>query len=115
MVERGLLIDGSTQTGRQHGSGYALKPELGIMLAARCRPSFIVVTEIGLPDLRTPRFFALGDQAEPVRGFVVEEPTALPADIADRLPARQEARPARLVLPVLSWSPRRRRQRYSPS
>jgi hypothetical protein len=82
MVERGLLTGDSPQ----RGSGYSLKPELGIMLAARCRPSSIVVTDIGHPNLRTTRFFALGDQAEPVRGFVVEEPTALPADIAGRLP-----------------------------
>ena len=82
MVERGLLTGDSPQ----RGSGYSLKPELGIMLAARCRPSSIVVTDIGQPNLRTTRFFALGDQTEPVRGFVVEEPTALPADIADRLP-----------------------------
>lgn len=80
MVERGLLIGDTAK----RGSGYSLKPELGIMLAARCRPSSIVVTEVGHANLRTTRFFALGDQAEPVRGFVVEEPTALPADIADR-------------------------------
>jgi hypothetical protein len=82
MAERGLLNGDSPQG----GSRYSLKPELGIMLAGRCRPSSIVVTDIGHPNLRTTRFFALGDQAEPVRGFVVEEPTALPADIADRLP-----------------------------
>jgi len=82
MAERGLLTGDSPQ----RGSRYTLKPELGIMLAARCRPSSIVVTDIGHPNLRTTRFFALGDQAEPVRGFVVEEPAALPADIADRLP-----------------------------
>ncbi len=82
MVERGLLSGDSPQ----RGSGYALKPELGIMLAARCRPSSIVITGIGLPNLRTMRFFALGDQAVPVRGFVVEDPTALPADIAGTLP-----------------------------
>ena len=82
MAERGLLTGDSPQ----RGSGYSLKPELGIMLAARCRPSSIVVTDIGHPNLRTTRFFALGDQAEPVRGFVVEEPAALPADIASKLP-----------------------------
>lgn len=82
LVERGLL----TADSPQRGSGYSLKPELGIMLAARCRPSSIVVTDSGHPNLRTTRFFALGDHAEPVRGFVVEEPTTLPADIADRMP-----------------------------
>ena len=82
MVERGLLTGDTAQ----RGSGYSLKPELGIMLAARCRPSSIVVTDAGHPNLRTTRFFALGDQAEPVRGFVVEEPTTLPVDIADSFP-----------------------------
>jgi hypothetical protein len=33
MVERGLLAGDTAQ----RGSGYSLKPELGIMLAARCR------------------------------------------------------------------------------
>ncbi len=92
MVERGLLTGDSPQ----RGSGYALKPELGIMLAARCRPSSVVVTDIGHPNLRTTRFYALGDQAEPVRGFVVEEPTALPVDVADRLPHVKKLGP-------LSW------------
>ena len=87
MVERGLLIDSSPQPGsRQRGSTYALKPELGVMLAARCRPSAIVVTEAEHQHLRAPRFFTLGDQAEPARGVVVEEPTALPPDIAGSFP-----------------------------
>jgi hypothetical protein len=81
MAERGLLTGDTAQ-----GGGYALKPELGIMLAARCRPTSIVVTDIGHPNLRTTRLFALGDQAEPVRGFVVEEPATLPADIAGSFP-----------------------------
>jgi hypothetical protein len=79
LVRRGLLID----DGPQHAdSTYSLKPQLGIMLAARCRPSAIVVTETGQPDLRAPRFFALGDQAEPVRAVVMEEPATLPAAVA---------------------------------
>lgn len=82
MIERGLLSGDSPQNSSIH----SLKPELGIMLAARCRPSTIVVTDIGKSSLRTTRLFALGDQTEPVRGFVVEEPTALPADIAGKLP-----------------------------
>jgi hypothetical protein len=52
------------------------------MLAARCRPSAILVTDIGQSELRTPRFFVLGDQAEPVRAVVVEEPATLPAGVA---------------------------------
>src|ERR1700676_2629582 len=75
LVERGLLIDDSPQGGaRQRGGTYSLKPQLRLMLAARCRPASIVITDTGRPDLRAPRFFALGDQAEPVRAVVMEEP-----------------------------------------
>lgn len=85
MVERGLLIGNNPQTGPRHReNSYSLKPELGIMLAARCRPWSIVVADAENEQLRTPRFFALGDEAEPIRGVVVEEPTTLPPDIADR-------------------------------
>jgi hypothetical protein len=81
MVKRGLLIDTSPRTGSGQLSGtYSLKPELGLMLAARCRPSFIVVTEAEGQNLRALRLFALGDQAEPVRGLVAEVPTGLPPD-----------------------------------
>jgi len=87
MVERGLLIQDGPRTGFwQPGRDYSLKPELGLMLAARCRPAFIVITEAAGRDLRAPRFFALGDQAEPVRGIVAELPTALPADVAGDFP-----------------------------
>jgi len=87
MVERGLLIDDSPQPRhRGRGGSYALKPELGLMLAAHCRPSTIVITETGRPGLRAPRFFALGDQTEPVRGVVMEEPTTLPTAVAGNFP-----------------------------
>ena len=87
MVERGLFIEDGPRTGFwQPGRDYSLKPELGLMLAARCRPAFIVITEAAGRDLRAPRFFALGDQAEPVRGIVAELPTALPADVAGDFP-----------------------------
>jgi hypothetical protein len=81
MLSRGLLIDEGLRTSAQPRSGrYALQPELGLMLAARCRPSFIVVTAAEDQDLRTVRLFALGDQAEPLRGIVVEMPAAPPRD-----------------------------------
>jgi hypothetical protein len=87
MAKRGLLVDDSSRTGyRQPGSTYSLKPELGLVLAARCRPAVIVITETAGQDLRTPRFYALRDQAEPVRGIVAELPTALPADVAGDFP-----------------------------
>ena len=87
MIKRGLLLEDSPRTGYWQPDGcYSLKPELGIMLAGRCRPAFIVLTETADQNQRTPRFFALGDQAEPVRGIVAELPTALPSDLAGGLP-----------------------------
>jgi hypothetical protein len=72
MVNRGLLTKNPPD-----GRDYALKPELGIALAARCRPVFVVTASAG-PHLRPLCLFALGDQAEPMRGLVLEAPTALP-------------------------------------
>src|SRR5579875_1306236 len=87
MVERGLLIEDNSAAGSKRAGGtYSLKPELGIALAARCRPAFIVITDTTVDNLRTPRFFALGDQDEPVRAVVVEEPAALPPEIAGDFP-----------------------------
>jgi hypothetical protein len=81
MVERKLL---HPEPDPEPGSAsYALDPALGITLAARCRPTFIVVTETAASGLRTPRFLALGDQEVPVRAIVVEEPAALPAGTHD--------------------------------
>jgi len=86
MVRRTLLTKNNPAS-PAHGDGtYSPKPELGIALAARCRPAFIVITETAVSDLRTPRFFGLGDQGEPVRGIVAEEPTALPAEVAGDFP-----------------------------
>jgi hypothetical protein len=87
MVERGLLIDSDSRTDfHQHSGTYSLQPELGLMLAARCRPTFIIATETTVRNIRTPRFFALGDQAEPVRGVVMEFPAVLPRESADDSP-----------------------------
>ena len=81
MVERGLLLpEPGAEPGR---AGYALDPALGIALAARSRPAFIVVTETAAAALRTPRFLALGDEEVPVRAVVVEEPAALPSGNRD--------------------------------
>jgi hypothetical protein len=81
MVERGLLYpEPGAEPGR---ASYALAPALGIALAARSRPAFIVVTETAVTALRTPRFLALGDEEVPVRAIVVEEPAALPAGNRD--------------------------------
>ena len=50
------------------------------MLAARCRPAFVVIVQAEDHKPRTLRCFALGDEAEPVRGFVLEVPAGLPPD-----------------------------------
>src|SRR5580704_16708307 len=80
---------------------YVVQPALGIVLAARSRPAWIVLTETARPDLRPPRLFAFGDVAEPVRGVVVEEPAALPAAVASGPAARKLGPLARLYRYVL--------------
>ena len=81
LVRRGLLIDTTPRTSSgQPIQTCALKPELGLMLAARCRPAFVVVVQAEDHDRRTLRFYALGDEAEPVRGFVLEVPAGLPPE-----------------------------------
>ncbi|MGD0607637.1 MAG: hypothetical protein ABSA53_29135 [Streptosporangiaceae bacterium] len=130
MVERGLLIDDSPRAGFQpRSSTYSLRPELGIMLAARCRPAFVVVTETAVQDLRTPRFFALSDQSEPVRGIVAELPAALPPDMSGDFPQVRKLGPlgmfyryvlmsrerAAAVLAELTISPPRRSGQALPS
>jgi hypothetical protein len=86
MVDRGLLIEGNAGFSPvSKGTTYSLKPALGIALAARCRPAFII-TVTTEASLRAPRFFALGDRDHPLRGVVVEEPAVLPADIAGDYP-----------------------------
>lgn len=79
LLKRGLLIDDRSGPGtHERGSTYSLKPELGLMLAARCRPAFIVVAAGEGQGLRPLNLFALGDQVEKARGIVVEVPAAPP-------------------------------------
>lgn len=73
MAKRGMLMPLPSS-----GYGYALAPALGLALAARCRPAFVVTASTG-PHMRPLCFFALGDQTEPMRGLVIEVPTP-PAD-----------------------------------
>jgi hypothetical protein len=85
LVRRGLLIEDSPEyRARQPGDSYSLKPELGLTLAARCRPVFIVVAKGERRDLRPLCLFALGDQADPVQAIVAELPAGLPPDRAAR-------------------------------
>jgi hypothetical protein len=82
LVRRGLLTGSAPQ---HHGaaaavSSYAFKPELGLMLAARCRPAFAVIAQGERQGLRAVSMFALGDQADPVRAIVAELPAGLPRE-----------------------------------
>jgi hypothetical protein len=106
MLGRGLLIDEGLRTSARPRSGsYALQPELGLMLAARCRPSFIVLTAAEDQDLRTVRLFALGDQAEPVRGFVVEMPAAPPPGGSGAFPDARKLGPLGWIYRYVLASP----------
>lgn len=72
LVDRGLL---------EHAGDpgtYSLDPRLGIALAARCRPTFIITVHY-TPAVPPLNLFALGDEAVPVRGIVVESPGGNPA------------------------------------
>jgi S-DNA-T family DNA segregation ATPase FtsK/SpoIIIE len=82
-ARRGLLIEDPSGHGvRQPGGAYSLKPELGLMLAARCRPAFVVIAKGERHDLRPLSLFALGDQTDPVQAIVAELPAGLPPDRA---------------------------------
>jgi hypothetical protein len=83
LVRRGLLIDDASQhPAAQAVSSYSFKPELGLMLAARCRPAFVLLAKGERHDLRPLNLFALGDQTDPVQGIVAELPAGLPPDRA---------------------------------
>jgi hypothetical protein len=94
LVRRGLLIDGAPQRPTvQAGGSYFFKPELGLMLAARCRPAFVVLAKGDRDDLRPLSLFALGDQADPTQAIVAELPTALPPDRAAHYPDTRKLGP----------------------
>ena len=107
MVERGLLIEGDAGFSPvRKGAAYSLKPALGIALAARCRPAFII-TVTSDPSRRAPRFFALGDQDHPLRGVVVEEPAVLPPDMAGDYPHVRKFGPLGRMYRHVLLSPRK--------
>lgn len=94
LVRRGLLIDGDPQhPTAEAGGGYSFKPELGLMLAARCRPAFVVLAKGDRDDLRPLGLFALGDRADPAQAIVAELPTALPPDRAAHFPDTRKLGP----------------------
>ncbi|GAA1976949.1 hypothetical protein [Catenulispora subtropica] len=75
--ERGLLLD--DQPEGSDARAWSLSPELGLVQAARERPSFVVATDVVNKQTRCLQFLAVGDLEQPVRGVVIEEPVALPS------------------------------------
>jgi hypothetical protein len=106
LVRRGLLIDDAPQHRTvQAVSSYSFKPELGLMLAARCRPAFVVLAKGEQDGLRPLSLFALGDQADPVRGIVAEVPAALPPDRAADYPDTRKLGPLGWIYRYVLVSP----------
>jgi hypothetical protein len=75
--ERGLLLDG--RPAEPDVRTWNLSPELGLVQAARERPTFVVATDVVNKQTRCLQFFAVGDLEQPVRAVVIEEPVALPS------------------------------------
>ncbi|WP_194893821.1 hypothetical protein [Catenulispora pinisilvae] len=79
MSERGLIRrEVGDDAAEPAASLWSMSPELGIVQAAQRKPAYLVVTEVEGKKTRGLRFFAIGDQEQPVCGVVVEEPVALP-------------------------------------
>ena len=73
MVEDGRLIESGSVDGGVAGARYSVSPELGLLLAARSRPTFVIASHFSL-RLAPLTLFAVGDEAEPVRGIVMAVP-----------------------------------------
>jgi hypothetical protein len=78
MIKRGLLVEPTPGKGYYPDAPFELSPELGILLAARARPAFIVVSHFAR-QLAPVALFAIGDESEAVRGIVIEVPVAAPS------------------------------------
>lgn len=80
LVNRGLLMAADTvrQSGTAEQDDYALDPALGIVIAARSRPAFVVTTEVSGTPVRAPRMYGIGDDKKRVRGIVAELPIQRP-------------------------------------
>jgi hypothetical protein len=74
MIERGLLIEQSPGQGYDPLAYYAVSPKLGVALAARLNPTFIVTSAVS-PKQAPLTLFAVGDAAAPVRAIVMEVPS----------------------------------------
>lgn len=86
LEERGLLIRQAPAVpfaapggDREPGlADYAFSPKLGVVMAARARPALAVTCEQEKVPSRYPRFYALGDEQDPVRAVVEETPVRQP-------------------------------------
>ena len=80
LTQRGLLL-ADLPRAADHGTvdRYTFHPLLGTLMAARSRPTFVVMCEVDHSAHGDgPRMYALGDQTDPVRGIVVELPVSVP-------------------------------------
>lgn len=75
--KRGLIKEAASENGS--APAWNVSPELAIVQAAQRKPAYLVVTEVEGKKVRSLRFFAVGDQEQPVCGLVVEEPVGLPS------------------------------------
>jgi hypothetical protein len=93
LEERGLLIRQAPTMPLAAPGGhmepdaedYAFAPKLGVVMAARSRPALAVTCELQQMPTRHPRFFALGDEQDPVRALVREVPLGEPPGDFPRL------------------------------
>jgi hypothetical protein len=77
MIERGLLIEEAPGQGYDPHAYYAVGPKLGIALAARFNPTFIITSTVS-PKQAPLTLFAVGDATTRVRGIVMEVPSLIP-------------------------------------
>jgi hypothetical protein len=77
MIEDGRLIEIAPGDGYRPGASYAVSPELGILLAARSRPTFVIASHFS-SRLAPLSLFGVGDETEPVRGVVMAVPVRPP-------------------------------------
>lgn len=80
LVNRGLLtaVEATRRSGTTELDSYTMDPALGIAVAARSRPAFVVTTEVSGTPVRAPRMYGVGDEEVQVRGIVVELPIQRP-------------------------------------
>jgi hypothetical protein len=81
LLQRGLLIADEVP-GPGQGSAaahkYPVKPELGMVLTARTRPTVAVLCHVEGTGGRSMKMYVVGDQEQPARGVVVELPAQYP-------------------------------------